>query len=322
MSATRVLPRLPIEASILVAASVLLLVIGSVAVPAFLSAGYLLQQMQIASFLGVVALGALGVIMIGHIDLSVPWAMTASAICATAVASLTSGMPGGAIVSLMAGLALGALIGLINGAGVAILRVPSMIWTLGINAVILGLCVLITGGFAPSGTANALIRQLAVGNTVGVPNATLLWIVGMVATALILRWTVFGRALIALGHGERAEFLSGVPTGAVTIGTFVFAGIASAFGGLLLAGYAGQAYQSMGDPYLLPAIAAIVLSGARLQGGVGSPLPVAIAVLFLSLMSSVLSVFQISAGARQIVYGSVILITLVVYGRIRGVTAR
>ncbi len=108
----------------------------------------------------------------------------------------------------------------------------------------------------------------------------------------------------------------------VVIGSFVFAGTASAFGGLLLAGYANQAYQSMGDPYLLPAIAAIVLSGARLQGGVGSPFSVGIAVLFLTLMSSVLSVFQISSGIKQIVYGSVILTTLVVYGRLRGAASR
>jgi len=122
--------------------------------PAFLSAGYLLQQMQIASFLGVVAIGALAVIMIGHIDLSVPWTMTASAIAATTVAGVRRQAARRCCPVAAGRLIVGALIGLFNGFGVAVLRVPSMIWTLGVNVVVLGLCVLVTGGFAPRGVAS------------------------------------------------------------------------------------------------------------------------------------------------------------------------
>src|SRR5258706_2416353 len=203
MKALTAFKRPPVEMTIMLAACISLLLVGSIAVPAFLSAGYLLQQMQIASFLGVVAIGALAVIMIGHIDLSVPWTMTASAIAATTVAAFDDKLPGAAVLSLPAGLIVGALIGLFNGFGVAVLRVRSMSWTLGVSVVVLGLCVLVSGGFARRGVASDLIRGLSVGSTFGVPHPALLWLTGLALFAFFLKSTVFGQALIAFGHGER-----------------------------------------------------------------------------------------------------------------------
>ncbi len=101
---------------------------------------YQLQQLQSGAFLGIVAIGMMMVILLGHIDLSIPWTMTASAIVASSV---------GGIWAIPAGIATGALVGLLNGLGVAYLRVPSMIFTLGMNAVMRGVVVLITCGFAP-----------------------------------------------------------------------------------------------------------------------------------------------------------------------------
>src|SRR6201984_2254731 len=84
-----------------------------------------------------------------------------------------------------------------------------------------------------------------------------------------LRRTQFGRYLYAVGNRERAAYLSGVPTRLVIIGAFVASGITAGLGGIMLTGYSTKAYQGMGDAYLLPAIAAIVLGGTGVLGGSG-----------------------------------------------------
>ncbi len=83
----------------------------------------------------------------------------------------------------------------------------------------------------------------------------------------LLRRTAFGRAVYAIGNRESVAYLSGINTNAVLIGCFAFCGACAAFAGVLLAGYSTKAYQAMGDPYLLPAIAAVVLGGTNILGG-------------------------------------------------------
>ncbi|MBV9112212.1 MAG: ABC transporter permease, partial [Hyphomicrobiales bacterium] len=143
-----------------------------------LSPTYLLQQLQIGSFLGIVAAGMMIVILISQIDLSVPWTLTAAAMMATAV--------GGAW-ALPVGLGVGLLVGLVNGVGVAYLRIPSMIFTLGVNAVMRGLMVAHTGGFAPQTAATDLMRWLAADHMLGIPNALFVWLIVSVLVALMLR---------------------------------------------------------------------------------------------------------------------------------------
>ena len=308
--------RIGFEVPFLLAMSVLLVIVGSIGFPEFLSISYLVQQAQIASFLGVIAIGTFLVIMIGQIDLSVPWTITAAAMVTT---SLTGAGNESSWLALLAGLGAGMAIGIFNGIGVAVLRMPSMIWTLGINAVVLGCCILFTGGFAPAGNAPEIMRTMAVGRTLGVPNSFLLWVSLALITVAILKGTVLGKAIIAIGNGERAAYLSGVKTRGVIIACFAGAGLMSAMGGQLLVGYSNQAYQAMGDQFLLPVIASVVVGGTRLQGGKGSIAAVALAVLFLSLLSSVLSVYQVDGSVRQCVYGAVMLMTLVIYERLRDV---
>ncbi|MEM6341500.1 MAG: ABC transporter permease, partial [Pseudomonadota bacterium] len=124
---------------------VVLIIVGSFFFPQILSADYLTQQLQIAAFLGLLATGATIVILLGHIDLSVPWILTGAAILSTALVG--SGNPVLNVLAVPAALAFGACIGVVNGIGVAILRIPSMVWTLAVNSMLLGVAVLNTGGF-------------------------------------------------------------------------------------------------------------------------------------------------------------------------------
>lgn len=272
---------------------------------------YLLQQLQVGSFLGIVAAGLMVVILLGHIDLSAPWTLTAAAMMATAV---------GGVWAIPAGIAVGLLVGIVNGVGVAYLRVPSMIFTLGMNAVIRGLMVAHTGGFAPATAATDLMQYLAVSRVGGViPTALVVWLAVSLVVVVVLTRTSLGRAIYAIGNRERAAYLSGINTNRVILIGFGLSGATAGLAGVLLAGYSTKAYQGMGDAYLLPAIAAVVIGGTNILGGRGRYLGTLIGVILIVLLNSVLSIMQIPESGRQIIYGCVIISMLLGYGRERRV---
>ncbi|MGJ8531822.1 MAG: ABC transporter permease [Alphaproteobacteria bacterium] len=288
--------------------TVLLILGGSYFFPQILGFDYLAQQLQIAAFLGFLALGATLVILLGHIDLSVPWVLGGAAIVSTSLVG--SGNPALATLAIPAALIFGGLVGIINGVGVAILRIPSMVWTLAVNSMLLGVAVLNTGGFNPKGEASGTMIWLATGNLAGLPVAFMVWVGATGIIALLLKKSAFGRYLSSIGYNEKATFLSGVSTPSVIFAAFAIAGLCSALGGVMLAGYANQAYQSMGDPFLLPTIAAVVIGGTSILGGRGSLIGTVGGVLFITLLTSILSVMQMSDAWRNIIFGLIIIIML------------
>jgi ribose transport system permease protein len=294
---------------------ILLLFLGSLYSSSFLSPEYLLQQLKVASFLGVIATGMMMVILLGQIDLSVPWVVAVGGMMSTAA---TGWGPTGEALAIPFGVLCGVALGLANGFGVAYLRIPSMIITLAVNAVAQGLMVVHTGGFSPQDASSAAMRVLATGHTLfGLPNALLVWAAVGGATVFLLSRTTFGRAIYGIGNRERAAYLSGVKTQRVVLFTFAIAGGLSAFGGILLAGYASKAAQAMGDAYLLPSIAAVVLGGASILGGRGSYIGTVAGVILITLLQSILSVIQMEEAGRQVIYGVVIIAMLLLYGRER-----
>ena len=292
---------------------VVLLLGGALYSRNFLSLDYLLQQLQVASFLGIIATGVMLVILLGHIDLSIPWVVTLGGMMSTAAAG-RGGIAGALAIPFAITCGLG--IGLINGIGVAYLRVPSMIFTLAINAIAQGLMVVHTSGFAPQEHATPAMHFIAVERSIlGIPNAVWMWAAIGGWTVVLLRRTTFGRRIYGIGNSERAVFLSRGNVDRVVIACFAIAGACSAFAGVLLAGYSTKAYQAMGDPYLLPAIAAVVLGGTSILGGRGTYLGTVAGVVLVTLLQSILSIVQVPEAARQVIYGAVIILMLLVYGR-------
>lgn len=291
----------------------LVLLVGSVYSRSFLSPDYLLQQLKVASFLGVIATGAMIVILLGQIDLSVPWVVAAGGMMATAA---TGWGPLGEILAIPAGIGCGVALGLVSGLGVAVLRIPSMVVTLAVNAVAQGLMIVHTGGFSPQDASSRAMRVLATGDALfGIPNAVLVWAAVGAGAVFLLTRTTFGRTVYAIGNRERAAYLSGARTRLVVTAAFALAGGLSALGGVLLAGYASKAAQAMGDAYLLPAIAAVVLGGTSILGGRGSYLGTVAGVILITLLQSILSVMQMPEFGRHVTYGLVIIAMLLIYGR-------
>jgi ribose transport system permease protein len=293
----------------------LLLFLGSLYSREFLSPEYLLQQLKVASFLGIIATGMMLVILLGQIDLSVPWVVAVGGMMACAA---TAYGPVGEALAIPFGVLCGVALGLANGIGVAYLRIPSMIITLAINAVAQGLMVAYTGGFSPQDSSSRTMRFIATGEVLfGIPNALVVWALIGAAAVFVFARTTFGRAVYAIGNRERAAYLSGVATQRIVLIAFAVSGGLSAFGGVLLAGYASKAAQAMGDPYLLPSIAAVVLGGTSILGGRGTYLGTVAGVILITLLQSILSVMQIDEWGRQVIYGIVIIAMLLIYGRQR-----
>ncbi|MFM0226956.1 ABC transporter permease [Paraburkholderia dipogonis] len=298
----------------------ILIAVGGMVHDQFLSPRYLLLQLQSGALLGIIAAGAMLVILVGHIDLSVPWTLGISAIVSTAVMQAGAGSAW-AELSPLAGLLAGAAIGVLNGFGIAYLRIPSLIWTLAINAILLGASAFYAGNAVVASQPSHLMTMLGSGKLFNVvPNSVLLWVFFSAGLMWLLRRTVIGRYIYLVGSREKAAYLSGIDTRRVVMGAFVLSGLCSAIAGMLLAGYSGQAYQRMGDPYLLPGIAAVVVGGTSILGGKGTYGGTIAGVLVITLISSMLSLMHVPEAIKQICYG-VLIVGMVCLYSVRQTTA-
>jgi ribose transport system permease protein len=252
------------------------------------------------------------VILTGNIDLSVSWTMNLSAVLLTSIAF---GQDDRFWLGALAALGVGVVVGLLNGLGVAYLRIPSMVLTLGMNALVKGVTILYTGA-QPKGDAPPLLNFIVhhrLGG--GLSLVVVIWIIVAIVSIIVLQRSGLGRKIYAVGNNEVATYLSGVNTNLVLVSVFVIAGVMNAVAGILLTGYAGRSYNEMGEPYLLPSIAAVVVGGTSILGGSGLYSGAIAGVIIITLLESALSILQISPAGRSVIFGLVILVMLFLYGR-------
>ncbi|HLU35361.1 MAG TPA: ABC transporter permease [Thermomicrobiales bacterium] len=291
-----------------------LLVISGIRQPGFLSFGNLRQQLVVATFLGTVAAGQTMVILTGGIDLSVAWNLNFAAILFT---QTIGGSDDPATIAFGTVLALlsGTMVGVFSGIGVAILKIPSLVATLGMNTVMLGVTLVYTNG-SPQGLAPAFARDLAIGRIWGVlPWALVFWACLTALMIALLKYSVFGRRIYAIGNNPRAAFLSGAPVRLTLIGVYAFSGLTAGMAGILLAGYSNNTYLGMGDAYVLQSIAAVVIGGTSILGGAGGYGGTVAGAILIVLLQNALQVAGIRPAGQQILYGLIILLMLFVYGR-------
>ena len=270
------------------AAAIALFVIGDILTPGFASASGIQQILQVSSFVGLVAAGQTFVILIGGIDLSVPWVLNAAAIVMVAVAN---GSDSRLAIGIAIALAFGVVCGIVNGLGIALVGVPAVVMTLGMNGILQGLALGVTHGLTCSGCTKppptALINAMT-GKTLGIDTSLLIWIVVIVIVSFTLSFTTFGRRVYAVGNSERVSHLSGVNVKMVTIALYALSGLFAAIAGVALAGFGGGATIGMGDPYLFQSIAAVVIGGTYILGGRGHYLGTVAGAIVLTTLVSVL----------------------------------
>lgn len=303
------------QRSVVIAYSMIvaLIAFGSIAIsPQFASPNFLLLQLVKASILGIVVTGQMLVILTANIDLSVSWTMNLAAVLLTSIAF---GQDDRFWPGALAALGVGVLVGLLNGLGVAYLRIPSMVLTLGMNALVKGVTILYTGA-QPKGDAPPLLNFVVhqrLGGSISL--IVIFWIIVAIISIIVLQRSSLGRKIYAVGNNEVATYLSGVNTNLVLVSVFVIAGVMNALAGILLTGYAGRSYNEMGEPFLLPSIAAVVVGGTSILGGSGLYTGTIAGVIIITLLESALSILQVSPAGRSIIFGLVILLMLFLYGR-------
>jgi ribose transport system permease protein len=281
--------------------------------PNFASPTFLIQQLRLASILGIIAAGQMAVILTGNIDLSIPWTLNLSAVVAT---SIMAGQDDRLLLGSAVGVGIGMIVGLVNGIGVAYLRVPSMVLTLGVNAVLKGITVVYTGSAPQFQQTPPLLSKAATEVLFGfLPVAVLIWAFVSLIHYLVLSRSGLGRKTYAVGNNEIVAYLSGVKTPRVLIMVFVLSGALNALAGLLLAGNAGRSFNEMGEPFLLPAIAAVVIGGTSILGGSGKYVGTIAGVIIVRLLDGALNIVQVPPAAKDITFGLVILVMLFLYGR-------
>jgi ribose transport system permease protein len=266
------------------------------------------QQLEtilvLCSFLVVVAFGQGLVVLIGGLDLSIPSVITLGGI----LTAVWVGADGG-IVKTCAVLAACAGVGVLNGLGIGIFKVPAFIMTLAMGIIVYSLCLGATGG-SPNGVSPKALTWLMSGRAAGIPVIVIFTVIGAVIAYLVQSRTRFGIRLYAMGSNPTAARFAGLHTLRLTLMTYALCGLLAGVTGMLLVGYSNGATLRMGEPYLLPSVAAVVIGGSAISGGRGSFLGTLAGALLLTILDMIISSLGFSQGWRTVISGAIILFAI------------
>ena len=281
--------------------------------PGTVSPTWLSNTLLFAAPLGVLAAGQTLVMLTGGIDLSVASVATGSAyLLTTNVSSL------GSTTALALALGFGLLVGLLNGIGVAVLRVQPLVMTLGTSLMVGGIMIVYSQQMlASQPQVPGYIQVLGSGKVWGlVPVDLFLWLVVAALIILGLRGTGFGRLLYAVGDNREACHLAGIRVWRVLLLDYVLCSVLAAVTGLILVGSTKAADLGLAEVYLLPSVAAVIIGGTSIFGGRGGYAGTIVGAIMLTVLTSLLTLLDVSEPLKQILYGAIILVLAAVYARL------
>lgn len=284
-----------------------LVIFLSVSTDTFLSSQNLVNLLDQAVVIGLIAIGATLCITSGVFDLSASANLALSAIIGVYLTQ-AFGVGLGFVLALGVGAALGALTGTL----IVATKVHSFIGSLAMSIIYRGLAVVLTAGaiVAPLGDQLEGFRVWTRSVFGGVSAATLLLIVGLVVFGLVLWGTTYGRRIYAVGGNPEAARLSGVRTELIHISVFAISGLCSSAAGMVLASRAGSAQPAMATGLELTAIAAVVIGGTSIMGGSGAVWRTAVGVLILTVIANGFNLMGWDTTYQQVVTGALILIAV------------
>lgn len=270
----------------------------------------------LAAPLGVFAAAQTICMLTGGIDLSI--AMTANL-----AAYVGAGVAGASQVEALAiAFAVGIVVGVVNGVGIGIFKVNALIMTLGVSSILLGWTIVeMKAGGVLAGSREVLpvVSYLGGGSLVGpIPASALVWVPLSVAFIWGLKQTGLGRAIYAIGDNPIASRLGGIRVPLVLITVYAISGFFAALAGLLFSGISSSLGPDATNGYLLPAIAAVVIGGTSILGGIGGYSGTIMGTLILTVLNRLLLRLDTSEGMRQIIFGAIVLSLACVYVRLSG----
>jgi ribose transport system permease protein len=281
--------------------AVLVILVG-VAQPSFLQPSTLVELASDTAVLFILATGVTFVIMLGGIDLSIQsMASLASVIVALSVARLGYG-------AYILAVAIGALAGLCSGVVHVRLKIPSFIATLAMGGVLFSTALVISKERSITlGEAGRGYQTWITGNALGVPNVIAIGLIVLVLAHVVQARTRFGRYSAAIGAGEPAAYASGVKVSRQKILAFVLSSGFATLAGVILAGRLASGSPTLAAELLLPSIAAVVVGGTAITGGVGSIWRTLVGALIISVVRIGMTFLGVNIFAQNIVFGAVLI---------------
>lgn len=295
------------------AVMVLLAIVANIISPGFLALGHIDSILRQMAFLGIACLGQTLIILTGGIDLSLRYTLVfANIICAQMINGDNANTPKAFLVVII----VSAIIGLINGCGVYFLKIPAMIMTLATGTAVYGLAYIYCDG-APKGKTSPILSFIANDKIGGIINGTtLIWIILAVVIIVVLKCTTYGRSIYAIGVNRECARYSGVNVPATLLVTYVLASIFAGITGVLFLGYTGTSFLSTGESYNMDSIAAVVVGGTAVTGGVGGYVGTIAGVGIMTIISSIMTVLSMPESGKNMVQGAIIIVLLLsVYGK-------
>lgn len=285
--------------------------------PSFLSVTNLFNVFKQITVAGVVGCGMTFVILTGGIDLSVGSILGLAGVLAAGVLEST-GNPAVAIgLALIVGIACGA----VNGFFVSFCEIPPFIATLGMMTLLRG-CVLVYTKGSPISIKSDVYKFFGKGDIIGVPVPVVILILLFLLAHYILTQTSYGRSIYAFGGNREAARLSGISTRFTEWMAYTINGLMCGIAGVILTARLGSAQSTSGTGIEMDAIAAVILGGTSLSGGVGFVLPTVVGAMIMGIIDNILTLMNVNPHATNIVKGAVILIAVLVDKKVKDLSAK
>lgn len=281
--------------------------------PKFLRGANLINVLRNASFLMLAATGQMLVLIIGGFDLSIGAVIALTAVTTALVMSgLLEMFPNAVMLAVLlgvlVGLVVGSLVGVANGLTVAVLKVSPFMVTLGTLSIASGIALYITRGVPVEGMPDLFTKGFSRFSLFGLPIVIYITAVVLLLVWFIMNWTRLGRYIYAIGGNAHAARVSGVSTTYYIVVTYTLCSFLAALTGVLLTARIGSGEATTGGTFMLSSIAAAVIGGVSLRGGVGRVEMVALGALFLSLVTNGMNLLRVESKLQTIVIGVVIIL--------------
>lgn len=281
-------------------------VISSLMSPYFLSPYNLSVVARALAFVGLVTIGQASLMILGEIDLSLG---VIGGLCGVAAGILMVNFGLSPLVAMPLALLLGAACGLFNGILVSMLRLHSLVLTIGTAGIFGGANLVLTRGVAITGVP-AEIQFLGRGDVLGVPVPFVIMLVVLAFTSFLTAKTPFGRYMYAIGNNAAAARMLGIKVDRIRTLVFVFAGTLAALAGLLMVARLGTAQPSIGQTWVLAPIAAAVIGGVATTGGVGTPVGAIFGAAIIAIIENIIVLFGVSPYWQGIVSGVIVVLAI------------
>ncbi len=283
------------------------MIIGSIFVPSLAQKGNLLNVLRLASIVGLAAIGATMVLLVGEIDLSIGSIMSLSLVTGGLMVGYGS-LPALAVTCLT-----GIVLGIINGVLVTKLKINSLMVTLGTMSVFAGLANVVTRGQSIFLYDSPLYLSLGRGYIAGIPVPVIIFLFVGIVLSIMLRYTKTGKEIYFTGANKRAAWVSGINTDKIKLIAYSISGLTAALAGPLLSSQTNRITPIQGVGFELSAIAVAVLGGTSLIGGKGTVIGTILGALTFQLLLNVLTLSGVGTYMEQVLKGFLLIVIVVVY---------